>query len=191
MTSDYQKCSAEVVTLGHTDCWTDATRLRTSLRIDGEYAIEKSRRFNFRLLSVANGEPAKPLTTLGNPNAVDIGGNAKQRLVTDFKATTLGLYAQDTIELTPYWKLVAGLRLDKFRGDYERPRNPALNNTTLSGSNKLLSKRFGVMYQPTGEVSYYAAYGTSFNTSGDLYQYNPISANTPPESSRNFEIGAK
>jgi outer membrane receptor for monomeric catechols len=47
------------------------------------------------------------------------------------------------------------------------------------------------MYQPTDEVSYYAAYGTSFNTSGDLYQFDPNSANTAPESSRNMEIGAK
>ena len=75
---------------------------KTSLRIGGEYAIEKSRRFDFPFLSVASGGPAKPLTTLGNPNAVGIGGNNTQRLVTDFKATTLGLYAQDTIALTPY-----------------------------------------------------------------------------------------
>ena len=102
VTSNYQKCSAKVVTLGHTHCWTDATRLKTSLRIGGEYAIEKSRRFDFPFLSVASGGPAKPLTTLGNPNAVGIGGNNTQRLVTDFKATTLGLYAQDTIALTPY-----------------------------------------------------------------------------------------
>ena len=259
LTSDYQKDSADVITLGHTHRWTDGSSLKTSLRdgnyardlratqasfaagttfanlsgntvvsrgassagnakagkehhtflqsdyltttqwlglknsllVGGEYAVEKSRRFDYPFLSVANGGPAKPLTTLGNPNAVGIGGNATQRLVTDFKATTLGLYAQDTIELTPYWKLVAGLRLDNFRGDYERPGSPAPNNTTLSRSDKLLSKRLGVMYQPTDEVSYYAAYGTSFNTSGDLYQYDPLTANTPPESSRNYEVGAK
>ena len=79
---------------------------------------------------------------------------------------------------------MAGLRLDNFRGDDERPGNPALNNTTLSRLDKLLSKRLGLMYQPTDEVSYYAAYGTSLNTSGDLYQYDPLSANTPPESRR-------
>ena len=47
------------------------------------------------------------------------------------------------------------------------------------------------MYQPTDDVSYYAAYGTSFNTSGDLHQYDPLTASAPPESSRNYEVGAK
>jgi catecholate siderophore receptor len=47
------------------------------------------------------------------------------------------------------------------------------------------------MYQPNDEATYYASYGTSFNTSGDLYQFDPVTANTPPESSRNIEIGAK
>ena len=98
---------------------------------------------------------------------------------------------QDTIELTPHWKLVGGLRVDRFAGDYDRSGNALPNNTPLSRSDTLLSKRLGLMYQPTQEVSYYAAYGTSFNTSGDLYQFDPQTANTPPESSRNIEIGAK
>jgi outer membrane receptor for monomeric catechols len=98
---------------------------------------------------------------------------------------------QDTIDLTPYWKLVAGLRVDNFKADYDRPTGTPPNNGRLSRSDSLLSKRLGVMYQPTDEVSYYAAYGTSFNTSGDLYQFDPNSANTAPESSRNMEIGAK
>ncbi len=259
LTSDYQKDSADVVTLGHTHRWTDGSSLKTSLRdgyyarnlratqasfaagttpanlnsdtlisrgassagnakagkehhtflqsdyltttqwfglknsllIGGEYAVEKSRRFDYPLLSVANGGPAKPGTTAGNPNSVDIGGNMTQRLVTDFKAATLGLYAQDTLDITSNLKLVGGLRLDNFKGDYGRPGSPSPNNATLSRSDSQLSKRLGLMYQPTNEISYYGAYGTSFNTSGDLYQYDPQTANTPPESSRNYEIGAK
>src|SRR5690606_17361636 len=44
---------------------------------------------------------------------------------------------------------------------------------------------------------YYASFGTSYNTSGDTYQFgNPgnttaRAANTDPEKSRNFEIGTK
>jgi catecholate siderophore receptor len=40
-------------------------------------------------------------------------------------------------------------------------------------------------------MSYYASYGTSFNTSGDTYQYDDLSKNTAPESSENYEIGTK
>ncbi len=164
---------------------------KNSLLVGAEYAVENSVRFSYPLLAVAAGGPAKPGTTVGNPSITSIGGNMTQKRETEFKATTLGLYLQDTIELMPYWKLVGGLRVDHFNADYQRPGGAAPANTPLSRSDSLLSKRLGVMFQPTPEVSYYAAYGTSFNTSGDLYQFDPQSANTAPESSRNMEIGAK
>jgi catecholate siderophore receptor len=159
---------------------------KNSLLIGAEYAVENSDRSSYPFLNVA-----KPSTTVGNPISTGIGGNLTQALANAFKATTLGLYAQDTIDITPYWKLVGGLRVDNFRGNYDRSGSAPPNNTPLSRSDNLLSKRLGVMFQPTDEVSYYAAYGTSFNTSGDLYQFDPQSANTAPESSRNMEIGAK
>jgi catecholate siderophore receptor len=164
---------------------------KNSLLIGAEYAVENSDRSSYPFLAVAAGGPAKPSTVFGNPISNGLGGNLTQKLETQFKATTLGLYAQDTIDLTPYWKLVAGLRVDNFKADYQRPGGAPPANTPLGRSDSLLSKRLGLMYQPTDEVSYYAAYGTSFNTSGDLYQFDPNSANTPPESSRNMEIGAK
>lgn len=160
--------------------------LKNSLLIGGEYAVENSSRSTYPSLI-----SAKPTTSVGNPSSSGISGNLTERVATQFKATTLGLYLQDTVELAKNWKLVGGLRFDRFQGDFDRAGNAAPNNTPLSRTDTLLSKRLGVMYQPTDEVSYYAAYGTSFNTSGDLYQFDPTSANTPPESSRNMEIGAK
>lgn len=159
---------------------------KNSLLLGAEYALENASRSTYPLLVAT-----KPATTVGNPGSGGISGDLTQQVATDFKATTLGLYLQDTIELTPHWKLVGGLRLDSFKGDYERSGNAAPNNTPLSRSDSLLSKRLGLMYQPSDEVSYYASWGTSFNTSGDLYQFDPTSANTAPESSRNMEIGAK
>jgi catecholate siderophore receptor len=159
---------------------------KNSLLIGAEYAVENSSRSTYPSLV-----SAKPPTTVGNPDGSAIAGNLTERVATDFKARTLGLYVQDTIELTRHWKLVGGLRVDNFRGDYDRAGNTPPNNTPLSRSDSLLSKRLGLMYQPNGTVSYYAAWGTSFNTSGDLYQFDPQSANTEPESSRNVEVGAK
>lgn len=159
---------------------------KNSLLVGAEYAVENSSRSTYPSLIAT-----KPSTTVGNPSSTGISGNLTEQVATQFKATTLGLYVQDTIDLTPYWKLVAGLRLDRFQGDFDRSGNTAPNNTPLSRADNLLSKRLGLMYQPNEEVSYYAAYGTSFNTSGDLYQFDPRSANTPPESSRNMEIGVK
>ena len=99
----------------------------------------------------------KPATTVCNPGSTGIGGNLTERLATEFQARTLGLYLQDTIDIAPNWKLVGGLRLDNFKGDYQRTGNTAPNNTPLSRSDTLLSQRLGLMYQPNEEDSYYAA----------------------------------
>ena len=160
--------------------------LKNSVLVGGEYAVENASRSTY-----PNITTTKASTTVGDPNSAGLSSNLVDRFATRFKATTLGLYVQDTVDLTPHWKLVGGLRVDRFEGDYDRSGNALPNNTPLSRSDKLLSKRLGLMYQPTQEASYYAAYGTSFNTSGDLYQFDPQTANTPPESSRNMEIGAK
>ena len=157
--------------------------LKNNILIGAEYAIENSSRSTYPYLLTT-----KAPTTVSNPDSTAISGNLTQQVATQFKATTLGLYLQDTLDLTPQWKLVGGLRIDNFTGDYDRSGQSL---ASLSRTDTLMSKRLGLMYQPTDEVSYYAAYGTSFNTSGDLYQYDPQSANTPAESSRNIEIGAK
>ena len=48
-----------------------------------------------------------------------------------------------------------------------------------------------MLFQPTATQSYHFSYGTSFNTSGDTYQYDNQTVNTPPEGSINYELGAK
>lgn len=133
------------------------------------------------------------LTTLvGTPNdgdwRADLRGDAPMNR---FNARTLGLYLQDTMTLTSTVKLVAGLRHDNFDANY----------LTAAGarnarSESLWSPRLGALYQPSDWASYHVSYGTSFNTSGDAYQYavqGPSArvANTPPEESRNLEVGGK
>lgn len=159
--------------------------LKNDLLIGADYALERSTRYGY------TGTPARSAATVAladNTALIDTRVKVRQ---TEFSSTAIGIYTQDTISLTNYWKLVGGLRWDNFSGNYDRSGNAAPNNTTLSRSDDVLSKRLGLMYQPSEDVSYYASYGTSFNTSGDLYQYDATTANTPPESSRNIEIGAK
>lgn len=135
--------------------------------------------------------PTRPSTTVALADNSPIADTRVPNLLTRFRSTAAGVFAQDTIGLTDKWKLLLGLRRDRFSGDYDRSGNPAPNNTTLSRSDGVWSKRTGLTYQPDERSSYYISYGTSFNTSGDLYQYDANSAKTPPESSRNIEIGAK
>ena len=73
------------------------------------------------------------------------------------------------------------------------PGNPFPTTTTTTNlSQGAWSYRAGVLYQPTTTQSYHLSYSTSFNSSADTYQYvSPQTANTPPEKSRNIELGAK
>jgi len=136
---------------------------------------------------------AKPNTTLGTPD--DGGGvDENQRVLTlnrRFSAHSLGAYAQDMLQLSPTWKVLAGLRWDRFSGDYTTPQLGAVAPTHRARSDALWSKRFGVLYQPTAFQSYHFSYGTSFNTSGDTYQYDALGSNTPPEGSVNYELGGQ
>ncbi len=109
-----------------------------------------------------------------------------QQKTGSFQSLTTGAYAQDTLHLNSQWKLLAGLRHDIFDGQYERTVGGALLRT-----DRMWSHREGILFQPNDESSYYISHGTSFNASGDLYQYDAKSANTPPEQSRNYELGAK
>ena len=149
------------------------------------------------------GTPAKSDTTWGNAGGTSAIADTRVRSPqTDFSARTLAAYAQDTMALSPTWKLVAGLRADRFTADYTSlafaPSVQWQRNDTL------LSKRLGLLWQPTAAASYYASWGTSFNTTGDLYQFGVAgatdalrqgsaqrSAATPAEQSRNAEVGAK
>jgi catecholate siderophore receptor len=142
----------------------------------------------------------KPVTTIGTP---DDGGAVDEavRLVRRsqyFEAEALGLYAQDMVQFAPAWKLLAGLRYDKFRGNYKTYATATNTNTGVQvgdltadrgRSDSLWSRRFGLLFQPADHLSFHLSYGTSFNTSGDTYSFDPLGSNTPPEKSRNVELG--
>ncbi len=113
----------------------------------------------------------------------------------DFKSQATGLYAQNLVQLSPAWKVLGGVRYDRFEGSYRTFSTAAATygNVTAdrSRADGLWSERLGVLFQPTPLSSFHFSYGTSFNTSGDAYQYDALGSNTPPERSRNLELGAK
>ncbi len=136
----------------------------------------------------------RPNTTVGTPNNGDwVPDNRGPIAYNTFKAKNLGLYAQDTLSLTETVKLVGGLRYDHFKASYHNA-DGTLSNERSDG---LWSPRVGLIFQPNDISSYYVSYGTSYNTSGDTYQFGNInnntgrSSNTPAEKSRNFELGGK
>ena len=113
----------------------------------------------------------------------------------DFRSEAVGLYAQDLVQIAPAWKVLGGLRWDRFEGTYRTLSTANADLGAVTGerarADALWSRRVGVLYQPTPLSSFHLSYGTSFNTSGDAYQYDALGSNTPPEQSRNVELGAK
>ena len=118
------------------------------------------------------------------------------RTSNDYSARSWGVYAQDMLHLTPQWKAIAGLRYDKMRGSfrsYTPLANPTLPQTMTQYDMNLgeWSPRVGLLYQPNEQQSWYASLGQSFNPTAESYSLSPANVDTPPEKSRNFEIGLK
>jgi catecholate siderophore receptor len=151
---------------------------------------ERAKRNN----SFTAGLAAAPNTTVGTPNDGAVRPDTRGAPpFTTFGARDIGVYAQDTIAITPTVKVIGGLRFDRFSASYVS----AAGVETSARSENLWSPRVGLLYQPDALSTYYASLGTSYNTSGDTYQFTPAApasaraANTPAEKSRNLEVGGK
>lgn len=163
-----------------------------------DFSREEKKVYQARNAAQGGVTLAGPPTTLGNPNT-SVGIDESLRVLRDgnqFVSKAMGVYAQDLVHIAPTWKVLGGVRYDHMDGQYEQYAIPAAAPgpvTTTRYEQKISewSGRFGVLYQPDAFRSYHFSFGNSFNTSGDAYSYNALSANTPPEKSRNFELGAK
>ncbi len=170
-----------------------ALGMKHALLAGADLAREKKVVYAVRSASEGGATVAsKPVTTIGTP---DDGASVDEALRTlrtnnDYRSTGLGLYAQDTADIAPHWKVVAGLRYDYLGGSY--------NTYTAAGATSHyqmrvseFSKRAGLLFQPNDHQSYHLSLGTSFNTSGDAYSLSAANQNTPPEQSVNLEVGGK
>lgn len=113
------------------------------------------------------------------------------------QAKALGVYANDTLQVGPQVKLVAGLRYDVYDAQVGNSIN-TLNtpgNTSLAYAEQtttFTSVRGGVIWQPSDAQSYYLSYSTSFNPSLEqLVSTTGISQPLPPETNEAYEAGAK
>ncbi len=104
-------------------------------------------------------------------------------------ATTLGVYLQDQVALTPYLQLIAGARLERFDLTFHNFRN----GEDLDRRDDLVSPRAGLVVKPVEPLSFYGSYSVSYLPSaGD--QFSSLTATTEtlePEQFENYEVGAK
>lgn len=103
--------------------------------------------------------------------------------------TVAALYAQDQIDLSAHWQLLAGLRFDRFDLDYHNNRN----GDDLSRTDDLVSPRSGSVYKPITALSIYGSYSVSFlPSSGDQFSsLTTITEQVKPERFDNYEVGVK
>jgi catecholate siderophore receptor len=103
-------------------------------------------------------------------------------------ANGVGVYANDTVSIGEHWKVVGGLRWDRYEASIHNSINvPSYATQT----NYFTSVRGGVIWQPTDWQSYYVSYGTSFNPSLEALTLTNQQQNLPPEHNKSYEVGAK
>lgn len=147
---------------------------------------------------VWNTATAEREVNLGNPVTGNRQGQRALSRKVDTTADTFGVYVNDQLDLNKQWKLVGGLRWDRYKA------STALSLATLPvgfpvdttaaavpHTDSMLSHRAGVIYQPTEMQSYYLSYGTSFNPSAELVTQTATTAALDPEKNRSYELGAK
>ena len=135
-----------------------------------------------------------PVLTLVNPvyqSGASAGVTSTPGNLASSSAVTEAAYANDTVSIGRHWKVVGGVRWDRYDAE--------LNNTVTS--TRALphveqtvyydSVRGGVLYQPTDTQTYYASYGTSFNPSLEQLTVTVGQQNLPPEKNRSYEVGSK
>ena len=103
-------------------------------------------------------------------------------------ANTVGLYINDTLSLTEQWKLISGIRWDRF--DAHINNSISLPSQATQDAS-FTSVREGLIYQPTEQQSYYLSYGTSFDPLLEQMTLTNGQQNLPPTTTRSYEIGGK
>lgn len=137
------------------------------------------------------------VASVGNPDASYSGGFSKARS-RNFDTTNLAAYLTDTVTLSPQWKAMAGLRMDRLDGTYRTYSTSGSNLGEQTGEarrkDRGLSYRTGLIFQPTQQSSYYLGYSSLMNPSGEAYQFDLSSGMTDtqkPERNKHMELGAK
>ncbi len=106
----------------------------------------------------------------------------------DFKSDTAAWYAQDQVSLNEQWKMLAGVRFDRFKQEQDDRRTGLVQSRTDS----VWSPRIGVVYQPGQAHALYANLSRSFLPVGNDFFYGGKDfAQIKPVESLQKEIGDK
>lgn len=166
-----------------------------TLLFGGEYAIQNSD--NNRRDVVFDSTGTDQVSFLfSDPLVVPSFGFPGLTRDTDSDVTVLSFYAQDQIDVGKHFKIVGGVRYDRFEIDVL----DILENTDGDANNGLTgrvdtewSPRVGFIYKPEENVSFYASYSRSFlpRSGNQFVSLSPTNAALAPEQFDNYEAGLK
>ncbi len=106
------------------------------------------------------------------------------------KADVGALYVQDQVALSKEWKVIAGLRYDRFSVDFD-DRRVLVPAVDLARIDSAVSPRAGLIWTPTAGSTYYASYSYAFLPSGEQLGLTTTTADLAPEKAKNYEVGAR
>ena len=101
---------------------------------------------------------------------------------------TYAAYVQDLIKFSPQWTVLAGLRYEALK---QSRTDLTPKNQNYARTDTPVSPRLGVVYHPVEPLSLYASYSRSFQPVADSFSVYPNSSALAPQSTTNYEIGAK
>ncbi|AVS94910.1 TonB-dependent siderophore receptor [Paracidovorax avenae] len=119
---------------------------------------------------------------------VPLDGGGKLTASTLNRYDTRGLYVQDQLTFTQQWKLLAGLRYDRF-GQATDNRLPG--QADFERTDTTWSPRLGLVWQPDAVQSYYASVSRSYQPSAEMFALSASNASVKPERTTNYEVGTK
>jgi catecholate siderophore receptor len=130
-------------------------------------------------------------TPLLSPNPNEARPSEPVSSIQDTVAYSSSAYATDTIGITRYVDVIAGLRFDRFTASYNQFTVASGARLHLDHTDRLGSPRLALVIKPTPQQSYYLSYGTSFDPSAEALSLTTKTANLGPVKAKTYEAGAK
>jgi len=143
----------------------EKTTLRALPTADNPYSIN--------IYNPVYGQP-QPILNEGNPANIH----------TLERQHNLALYLQDALKLSEQWRLVAGVRVDRYR----QTLHNRINDTSARQNPTSSAPRIGVSWLPGEQWTFYANAGRSFRPN---YGADAAGNSFAPERGRALELGAK
>ncbi len=170
----------------------DTGPLRHDVLVGIEYSDEERR----PVLATSGSDPSIAYVTPVNPYAPDWSVPKTPRgeatTINRHEAKSKGIYFQNLISFTPQWKLLAGIRFDR----YEFSSHDKIKGLKRSYDDSTRSPRVGLIWQPVEAHSFYVSYSKNFAPYGgrgliSVSVSSDAVYDEEPQYSRQYEVGVK